>query len=130
LDESYINEEIQMNTYLKESLKWITLGATVATVGITQGCSSASHTQLVCRHKAVACALAAGEIYGPENVKIARGPVPGDVQNHAQAIRYDKENNIVWLSNEDCLPSLRDTFSPNEYLDVTAFVDKIIMRRW
>ena len=119
-----------MATYLKESLKWIMLSATVTTLGIVQGCTAATHTQLVCRHKAVACALAAGEIYGPENIKIARGPVPGDVQNHAQAMRYDKGNSIVWLSNEDCLPSLRDTFSPDEYLDVTTFVDKIIYRKW
>lgn len=119
-----------MNAYLKESLKWTVLATAIAALSIIQGCSTVHYTPLVCRHKAVACALAAGEIYGPENVKIARGPVPGDVQNHAQAMRYDKESNIIWLSNEDCLPSLRDTFSPNEYLDVTAFMDKIIIKRW
>jgi hypothetical protein len=117
-----------MHTYLKESLKWFAVGSVATAIGISQGCSAAP--QMVCRHQAVACALAAGERYGSENVRIAHGPVPGDVQNHAQALRYDSGNNIVWLSNEDCSSSFQDTFSPNEYVDVTAFVDKIIMKRW
>jgi len=119
-----------MNVYLKESIKWATIASAVAAIGISQGCASAMQSQMVCRHKAVACALLAGEIYGPDNVRIARGPVPGDVQNHAQDMRFDSRNNIVWLSNEDCSVSVRDTFSPSEYVDVTAFVDKIVQRRW
>jgi hypothetical protein len=117
-----------MNVYMKEGLKWLAVGSTVAAIGISQGCATAP--QMVCRHQAVACALAAGERYGSENVKIARGPAVGDVESHAQAIRYDSSNNIVWLSNEDCSTSKRDSFSPIEYIDVSKYVEKIVQRRW
>jgi len=101
----------------------------VASLVVAQGCAS-SESQLVCRHKAVACALVVGEQYGADTVRIADGPVVGDVLNHAQAMRYDGKNNVVWISNEDCKDALRDTFSPNRYFAVGEYVNIITTKSW
>jgi hypothetical protein len=108
-----------MNTYLKTSLKWFAAAAIAASIGLSQGCAP-NGCLLECRHLAPACALAMSEVYGVENVGIARGPSVGT--NHAQC--YVMDNGIKWVNHKDgsCYLGKRDNFFPEEYIGLVDYV--------
>jgi len=112
-----------MNTYLKESLKWIVGSLIVASIVISQGCAG-QQMQLTCRHKATACALVAAEQYGRENVGIAIGISSGIKARHAQAY-INNGKKIMWLSETTygCEITERDWFDPTEYVGINEFIN-------
>jgi len=112
-----------MNTYLKTSLKWFAAAAIAASIGLSQGCAPNGSVLLVCRHEAVACALAMAEKHGGlNNVGIAVGPSLG--ANHAQSYVIDGNKTIRWVESNKthCYIGEREGFSPEQYVTVHEFM--------
>jgi len=99
------------------------LALIVVVIGILQGCTATGSVPIMCRHEAMACALAMGEKYGFDNVGVAMGPATRDYW-HAQAYVHSADNRINWITNggKSCKVGEQENFHPIEYMTIQEFM--------